>query len=308
MYVLGPGDSVLVEVFGATEFSGAQVVLIDGTISLPLAGILKVEGLTLQQTTDEITFRLSAFLERPIVSVRLQQPRPLKIAVVGEVNRPGAYTAPSVPTPPTVTQLLQAAQGITESADVRRIQVRRSQGTGQFQTVMVDLWSFLQGGDLSRDLTLRDADSIFVPTASVVAPEDAEQLAAANFSTVEPITVNLIGEVRRPGRQEVPPNSTLSQAIFAAGGFSPRAETFSVELLRLNPNGSVTIREVELDLRTGINEKTNPVLLDGDIVTIRPTALAQVSDNIGVITDPILRIQSFINLFDGLFGSDDNRN
>ena len=294
LYILGPGDVVQVDIFNVPEFSGSQQILLDGTVSLPLAGTVILDGLTLQQAADEIGFRLSAFLERPIVNVTLNTARPLDIAVVGEVRRPGAYTATAGEIP-TVTELIQQAGGITQTADIRRIQVRRVGVNGREESFTIDLWALLQSGDPRRDLGLLDGDSIYVPTASVIAPEEASDLATANFSP-DQITINIVGEVRRSGNLNLPTNASLNQAILAAGGFTPRADTYSVDLIRINPNGSVTKREIPVNLAQGLNEQTNPTLLNSDVITVRKTGIAQVAESIGVITQPLIGIRSLVNL------------
>lgn len=296
LYILGPGDVVQVDIFNVPDFSGQQQILLDGTISLPLAGTLILSGLTLQQAADEIGFRLSAFLERPIVNVRLLSARPLDIAVVGEVRRPGAYSVTADQTP-TVTQLIQQAGGISQKADIRRIQVRRTSSGGSEQKFTVDLWAFLQGGDPRRDIILLDGDSIFVPTAAALDPEEATDLATASFSP-EQISVNIVGEVRRSGNVDLPPNASLNQALLAAGGFTPRSDSFSVDLIRINPNGTVTKREIPVNFAQGVNEQTNPVLLDSDIVMVRQSGVAQVAESIGVVTQPLLGLRSLVRLFD----------
>ncbi len=299
LYILGPGDVVQVDIFNVPEFSGAQQILLDGTVSLPLAGTVILDGLTLQQAADEIGFRLSAFLERPIVNVSLNSARPLDIAVVGEVRRPGSYTA-SAGEVPTVTELIQQAGGITQTADIRRIQVRRVGVNGNEQNFTIDLWALLQAGDPRRDLGLLDGDSIYVPTASAIAPEEASDLAAANFSP-DQITVNIIGEVERSGTVSLPTNASLNQALLAAGGFTPRADTYSVDLIRVNPNGSVTKREIPVNLAQGLNEQTNPTLLNSDVITVRKTGIAQVAESIGVITQPLIGIRTLVNLVEDGF-------
>jgi polysaccharide export outer membrane protein len=312
LYTLGPGDQVRIDIFNVPEFSGEQQILLDGSLTLPLVGTVIVQGMTLEQAAEEISFRLSAFLERPIVNVNLLTARPLRVAVVGEVKRPGVYTVPSSasagqvqtetgtptqPGVPTVTLLLQTAGGITQTADVRRVQVRRSRTDGSTQNFTLDLWALLQGGDLGKDLTLLDGDSIFVPTAAALDPTEAAQLASANFAPNQ-ILVSVVGEVKAPGRIAVPPNTPLNQAILTAGGFNPRADVDFVQLIRLNPNGSVTAREISIDLAQGINEQSNPTLQNTDIIVVNPTGIAQASDSLNIILNPIIGLRSILSIFD----------
>ncbi|MDX2271531.1 MAG: SLBB domain-containing protein [Cyanobacteriota bacterium] len=307
-YILGAGDRVQINVFNVPEFTGEQQILLDGSITLPLVGSITVEGLTLQQAADEITFRLSAFLERPIVNVLLLAARPLRIAVIGEVNRPGVYTLPSgtstttaganQPRIPTVSELIQTAGGITQTANIRNIQVRRPQigSTGVNQSFTVNLWDVLQGGDPQKDLLLFDGDSVFIPTVVDLAAEEASQLASANFAPDE-IAVNVVGEVVNPGQLRLTPNATLNEAILTAGGLNQRADPNAVELIRLNPNGSVSRQEVVVDFSQGLNAPQNPALQNTDIIVVKPTEYVQASDSFELFISPLLNISNALRIF-----------
>jgi polysaccharide export outer membrane protein len=96
----------------------------------------------------------------------------------------------------------------------------------------------------------------------------------------------------------VPPNTPLNQAILAAGGFNVRARKRSVELIRLNPNGTVEKRAIEVDLAQGINSQGNPTLRNNDVVVVKRTAIASIGDTLGTVLNPL---GSFVNLL-RLFG------
>ena len=91
-YTLGAGDRLRLDIFQVEDYSGEYLVLVDGTISLPLVGSVLVEGLTIAQVSQVVSDKYAAFLRRPLVTVSLLSPRPLKIAISGEVNNPGSYT------------------------------------------------------------------------------------------------------------------------------------------------------------------------------------------------------------------------
>ncbi len=134
---------------------------------------------------------------------------------------------------PTVTKAIQVAGGITQSADIRRIQVRRLTKGGSEQVIDVDFWKLLQAGDMRQDLPLQDGDTVVIPVAKTISPADATTLASASFSP-DKISVYVVGEVAKPGLVQVPPNTPLNQAILAAGGFNNRAKQGSVKFVRLN--------------------------------------------------------------------------
>ena len=250
--------------------------------------------------------------------------RPINVTVVGEVGRPGPYSvsgggeatggatgavtgnvtgAPAAGGggagggPPTLTKAIQVAGGITALADVRAITVRRITRLQGVREIRVNLWDLLRQGDVNQDITLQEGDTITVPTATALDPAEATQLAGASFAP-NTIVVNVVGEVVRAGAIPVPPNTPLNQAVLAAGGFNTRAKKRTVELIRLNPNGTVEKREIQVDLAQGINTEGNPTLRNNDVVVVKRSTLAAVGDTLGTILNPV---GSFVNLL-RLFG------
>ncbi|MBW4538611.1 MAG: SLBB domain-containing protein [Myxacorys chilensis ATA2-1-KO14] len=222
--------------------------------------------------------------------------KPINIAVVGEVNRPGPYALEVKAGLPTITQALQTAGGINQMANVRKIEVRRPTRAGTNQTIPIDLWKLLKEGDLSQDLVLQQGDTIAIPTATALDPTEASKLGAASFSPGT-MNVNIVGEVTRPGTVQVAANTPLNQAILAAGGFNKDAKKKSVELIRLNPNGTVARREITIDLARGIDENGNPVLQNGDVVVVEKSGAAKFSQTLETVLGPVGRVLPFRFLF-----------
>ncbi|MFM7450648.1 MAG: polysaccharide biosynthesis/export family protein, partial [Leptolyngbyaceae cyanobacterium] len=123
-YILGPGDRLQITIFDAPEYSGESQVLADGSLNRSLVGRLVVKGMTLEQLEQTLGQRYARYFRRAIVTVSLLAPRPLTVGVSGEVNKPGTYVAEGIP---TLSRMLQQAGGITQSANVRQIQIRRPQ-------------------------------------------------------------------------------------------------------------------------------------------------------------------------------------
>lgn len=237
--------------------------------------------------------------------------RPRTVGVVGEVIRPGTYLVtqgaaegsgtttggPTITGLPTLSRALQLAGGITSQADIRNVVVRRVTRTGGEQNIKVDLWKLLTSGDINQDLIVQDGDTIFFPTATEINRAEATQLATTTLSPSR-IQVNVVGEVKKAGPIDLQPNSSLNQAILAAGGFNDaRATRAKVDLVRLNPDGSVTKRLVKVDLTAGINEQTNPILRNNDVVLISRNGLAKTSDTINSVGGPLGTILSIIRFF-----------
>jgi polysaccharide export outer membrane protein len=209
---------------------------------------------------------------------------PIRIAVVGEVKTPGPRILNDGIQ--TVTTAIQGAGGITQEADIRQIQIRRTSIAGETQTIAVDFWKLLKDGDLSQDLPVQDGDTVFVPTATTLSPEEMTRLASASFSP-ETMTVNVVGEVTGPGPVEVKPNTPLNQAILAAGGFTNRAKKGSVDLVRLNPDGTVTKRSIDIDLAQGLNTETNPALRPNDTIIVGRSGFARFQEGLSTFLSPI---------------------
>ncbi len=239
-------------------------------------------------------------------SFAASQNEALNIAIIGEVFRPGPYTVTGtartgqagVPgsggggnTPPTVTRAIQVAGGIKPLADIRQIEIRRVSNSGIPTVITINLWELLKGGDASQDTILQEGDTVFVPTATQVNPEEIGQIAEASFAP-NTIRVNIVGEVQRPGLVEIPPNTPLNEALLRTGGFNSRANEGSVELIRYNPNGTVEQRRVQIDFAQNANDQSNPVLRNNDVVIVTPSGLANISDTVDKVVTPLNRIRS----------------
>jgi polysaccharide biosynthesis/export protein len=306
-YTLGAGDRVKVDVYNTSELSGEFIVGSDGSLDLPWAGNVAVNGMTVTEAKQEITAQYSQFLTRPpAVTLLVLTHRPVRVAMSGEVNRPGTYSTPLDRQSddqdggiqwPTLTKMLQEAGGITGLADVRQIQVQRGLRQGGAQVVTVDLWQLIQSGDMTQDVSLRDGDVVVVPKANRLSEAEAIRLGDANFAP-ESVNVQVVGEVVNPGAIAVPTNSSLNQAILAAGGFTnTRARTSTVNLVRLNPDGTVTQRSLKVDFAAAPNEETNPILRANDVVMVERSNVARASDGLGVILNPLSGVLNLLRLF-----------
>ena len=301
-YILGPGDVLDLRLFDAIELSGELTVLNDGTVPLPLVGSVRLSGLTLQQATNRVELLLAKDLLRPDLQLRVISPRPIRVALVGQVERPGIYslTASEIGQTgvadvtrlnglPTVVDAIQKAGGITQSANLRGVVLqRRLPGTEadlSYKQAKLDLLDLVLDGNQSQNPFLFDGDTIRITKAEEM-PDEVTELASVNLSP-RLIRVNVIGEVKDPGRHELPANTPLVQAVLAAGGANPRANTRNVELVRINRNGSATLKRFKIDLSQSASSEMNPPLLDGDSVMVNPSQLARAGDAISTVAQPL---------------------
>jgi polysaccharide export outer membrane protein len=227
-----------------------------------------------------------------------QEPRLMRVAVAGEIRRPGTYSKEVDPgeVGPTLTEIIRESGGITEQADVRRVQIIRPTPIGEPMVLEANLWDLIQSGDLDQDIRLRDGDRVMV-SAATAPPEELLRVATANFSP-DNIVVQVVGEVAQSGSIELPVNASLNQAILAAGGLdNPRVQSSSVELVRLNRDGTVLKQTYDVDFSAPPNDQNNPILRSDDVIIVRRTTIARTTDWLNVLAAPFIGVSTFIRLF-----------
>lgn len=295
----GPGQTLpinLLSLLQSGDFS-QDIVLQDGdTIVLPTSSGVSTANSSLIAASN----------------LGPQSISPVKVVVVGEVNRPGTYTVQGAANTtnnntqltgtvalPTVTQAIQAAAGIKPTADIRQIQLIRTTRSGE-QKIALNLFKLLQQGDTNQDIILQEGDRIFIPLATNTSPQDVDLISSSTFSPAT-IRVNVIGEVAtragRAGTVEVPPNTTLNQALLIAGGFdNVRANKSEVDFIRLNPNGTVTKRMIKLNFAKGIDPEINPRLQNNDTIVVGRSNLTRIGDGFSSILSPFTGLFSIFNI------------
>lgn len=308
-YALGPGDQIRIEILVDLEMFEEpfdQIVLLDGSLTLPWVGKVDVAGLNPIEAETRVADAYSQYIRNPNITFQLLQPRPLRVGIVGEIKRPGGYTLQINSEAgeqsessenrtrfwPSLTQAIITAGGITRSADVRSVQIKRE---GVSELIQANLWDLVESGNLRQDVLLRDGDQIIIPTAQAINNSEVIALANTTFAPAT-ITVNVVGEVESPGSLSVPPDTLLNQAVLTAGGFNNRARTSRVELIRLNPNGNVSQQSVDVDLAQDVSDEQNPVLQEGDTIIVGRSGLAATSDTASLIFSPLT------DLLLGIFG------
>ncbi|MDR7550833.1 MAG: polysaccharide biosynthesis/export family protein [Armatimonadota bacterium] len=195
-YLLGPDDVLEITVYGYADLSRLVTVLPDGTISVPLVGIITVAGLTVEQATKKIAQGLALYIKNPQVVVIVKEFRKFRIAVLGQVMRPGTYELkPGV----TVLDALSAAGGLTEKASVTQARLIRASG----ETVPLRLDELLLRQEMRHNLPLQSGDTLMIP----------EELNNKIF---------VLGDVNAPGVFVIREDITILQALALAGGPAQR--------------------------------------------------------------------------------------
>jgi len=311
-YIIGPGDVLKITVFDAQEFSGNYEILVDGFLYLPIIGRVYVSGLTLDLARKKIEEKYSKELLRPTTHIILIKSRPLKISLVGEVERPGIYSltreeitqtegGPSLKTSgmPTLVDAIQKAGGITQNANLKNISISRvyidENNNKNYKKANINLLKLLKDGIQDSNPYLFDGDIIKLDKADSIS-DDIVNIAKANLSPSK-ITVYIVGNVKNPGPIIVKANTPLNQAILYAGGREKwKGKKSNVELIRVNRNGTITNRKFKLNAGNRVSEDKNPALSDGDIVVINPSLLNSFGTGLAEITNPLNNLITGITL------------
>jgi protein involved in polysaccharide export with SLBB domain len=208
-YVLGTGDGLTINLWGGISQNFARVVDREGKIALPEAGSLVVAGLTLQQARSTIENALKPQYHNAQVDVTIARLRTVRVYVVGDVQRPGAYDVSSLSTP---LNAIYQAGGPTSVGSLRIVRHYR----GQQLIREVDLYSFLLNGVRMDDERLQAGDTLLIPPAG---PQ-----------------VAIFGMVKRPAIYELKGGSTLKEVLDDAGGATVAAALDHITIERIEPN------------------------------------------------------------------------
>ncbi|MDX1977461.1 MAG: polysaccharide biosynthesis/export family protein [Pseudanabaenaceae cyanobacterium bins.68] len=288
-YILGPGDILDVAVLGYEQFTTKQVILPDGTISIPEVGTVFAAGQTIEALQQDLLKRFKRVVIEPSVVVRLSTLRPVLVNVSGAVQRPGPIqlqpigivgTTGAVQAP-TVSIALSLVGGVTREADLRGVVLRRFVPNDEPVSLTLDLVEAASSLNGPPDILLRDGDAVFVPKLS--APDrDAQELIARSTFAPRGIRIAVVGEVRAPGEREVQPNISVSRAIAIAGGYTDKANLMAVGFLRVGRDGKVKQQGVNV---SDLNDTTQ--LQDGDLIVVPKTDITAALDTVGNILSPL---------------------
>ena len=242
-YRLGPGDQLVIEVWGASQANITQKVTPDGYITIPDVGPIQVNGLTVQAASNKIRAKLSKIYSgmgttnvdlSTDVKVSLGQIRTIQVNIMGEVAQPGTYALSSFS---TVFHALYKAGGISQLGSLRNIKVVRGGRT----VATVDVYDYILHGRSHSDIRLQEGDVI------LASPYDA--------------LVLVKGKIKRPMYYEMKRTESIRTLIDYAGGFTNDAYTSAVTVER-NDEKERTICSVD-DMNYGVFK-----VKDGDVVSV----------------------------------------
>ncbi len=233
-YVLGPGDQLVIDIYGASQKSEQLQISPEGTVTIPGYGPVKVSGLTVAAAQSRIRSTVGSRYSSSNISISVGQTRSMTVNVMGEVKVPGTYTLSAFS---TVFHALYMAGGINDIGTLRNIKVFRN---GR-QITVVDVYEYILNGRLAGNIRLMENDVI------VVGPYDC--------------LVGIEGNVKRPMFYEMRSTESVGTVLKYAGGFTGDAYKKAVRLTRKSGDRYTVYNIEEFDMSTF---KIN----DGDAVTV----------------------------------------
>lgn len=239
-YRLGPGDEVIIDIWGTSQNTIRQQISPDGTINIEKIGPVSLSGMTVSEANEylkRVLGKTYSGLDAPDgtleIRLTLGNARTIQINVMGEVIQPGTYALSSFS---TVFHALYRAGGVNQIGSLRNVQVTRNGKT----VAKVDVYDFIMKGKTQDDIRLQEGDVIIVPAYEAL--------------------VQISGNVKRPMKFEMKKNETLATLIGYAGGFSADAYTRSLRVVRQNGE------EYEINTVKEIDYSAYP-MRNGDVVT-----------------------------------------
>lgn len=233
-YRIGPGDAVIIEVYGASQRTIQGTVSPDGEITIEGFGPVQISGLTVSEANARLRSQLGARYSSSNIKLTVGQTRTIMVQVMGEVVAPGSYTLSAFA---SVFHALYMAGGVNDIGTLRNIQVYRR---GQLVSV-VDIYDYILNGQQTGNIRLADNDVIIVGAYDCL--------------------VNITGKVKRPMFYEMKRNESLGTLLKYAGGFTGDAYTKSVRVIRKNGRQYSVFNVEEFDM-------SSFRIADGDSVSI----------------------------------------
>jgi len=238
-YVIGPGDELLIRIWGQVTLDSHFTVDRSGAIYIPKVGTIYVSGITFSKITDFIRTQVGRNFENFDLNVNMGQLRSIQIFVVGEARQPGSYTVSSLS---TLVNAIFSCGGPTPTGSMRNIQLKRGKDT----ISTFDLYDLLLKGDTSKDARLASGDVVYFPSVGPM--------------------VALAGSIDKPALYELKNETTVKDVVALSGGLATLADRKEVRIERVRQQDDTrSVMDVNLD------ENGFPTpLADGDILEISP--------------------------------------
>ncbi len=256
-YVIGPGDTLRVQLTGKTQDKFELVVDRNGVVQFPELGPIPLAGLGFGDARAVIEERVAEQLIGTRADVSMGELRSITIFVTGEAERPGSYTVSALS---TITNALFATGGVKEIGSLRNIQLKRSGRT----VATLDMYDLLLRGDAGDDRRLMSGDVIFIPPVGS--------------------TVGVTGQIRRPAIYELKGETKAADLLYLAGGLTPEADPHTATLERIGESRERVVMGIDLTTPSG---RATP-MRSGDLLRLKavPTEISNGIELIGHVQNP----------------------
>jgi len=239
-YRLGPGDEIIIDIWGSSEITMQKTISPDGFINIESLGMIQLSGMTIEQATEHLRKKMeqthadiNGENATSQFKVSLGKSRTIQINIMGEVAVPGTYSLSAFS---TVFHAIYSAGGMSEIGSLRNILLNRNGKT----VAQFDIYDFILNGKTRNDIRLQEGDVIIVPT----------------YETL----VSIEGNVKRPMKYEMKADEPLSTLLKYAGNFASNAYTRSLKVIRQNgrEHQVFTVEDIDYSVFK---------LKDGDVIT-----------------------------------------
>ncbi len=224
-YIVGEGDVIKITVYNHPDLTTTARVTGGGDILFPLIGQVRVGGLSISNIVEKISAKLSdGYIVDPHVTVFIEEYRSKRAVMMGQVQNPGLFVLHGHI---TFLELISKAGGLTKDAgDKATIKRRADHPDKRENSITIDLKNLIEKGDMSLDIPIMDGDSIYIPKSGVF------------YAT---------GEVKNPSSYKHTEGLTVVKAITMAGGFTDKAATGRVKIMRKTEGKEEIIERVKMD-------------------------------------------------------------
>ena len=263
-YRLGPGDEVIIDVWGASQSTFRDYISPDGYVNIEQLGLIYLSGMTVSAANEHLKTRYGQIYsglteDNPSAEIKLTlgQIRSIQVRVMGEVVNPGTYTVSSFA---SIFHALYLAGGVNDIGSLRNIRVSR----GGREVAVLDVYDYLLNGRTSGDIRLSDGDVVTVPTYDRL--------------------VKVEGQVKRPMFYEMKESESVADLLGYSGGFARNAYRGSVSIERFGDNGMQFFTLDETAQRTFL-------VKDGDLM--RVDSISDLFENVVEVKGAVYRQGKF---------------
>ncbi|WP_425467782.1 SLBB domain-containing protein [Pleionea sediminis] len=273
-YIIGPGDTLEIQLFGKMSQQLSLLVNRDGQINFPELGPISLTGLSFSEAKQLLHKRIKEQMIGVDAAISLGELRSIQVFILGEAYKPGSYTVSSLS---TMTNALFVSGGINDIGSLRNIQLKRS---GQLVSSL-DLYDLLMRGDTSNDARLFPGDVIYIPPVGK--------------------TASINGAVKRPAIYELKNEKDVKDLVRLAGGLSATAYKNEAQLTRINESGFTTVLEVNLPHKSTLDLKSGDSLVVQERVDVNRQSV-KLSGHVyrpkKVAWRPNLKVSDLVQSFD----------